>query len=242
MTLLASIAMWQEEALGILPPSGTDRIAAVGGLPGPAFFPEGFGLSYSGPRQNERPTIIAIGHNFGCVEYRKEIQAAGREDDKATWRNLDALLLHAGSNPSQCFRTNWFIGLLPGSKQTGRFLRKPDRDYEEACLELLVEEIREIRPVAILLLGPEVASRAHSLIPALAPWRGADRWADIDGSTIGHSAKDVEVPAARVRTNVVALLHPSFGTANQSRRMQNMRIPVTEVDIIRAALARTPRA
>lgn len=213
MTLPASIALWQEEALRILPPSGTDRLPAVGGLPGPAFFPEGFGLSHAALGRNDLPTIIAVGHNFGCKEYRNEIQPAGREDDKATWRNLDALLLQAGSSPAQCFRTNWFIGLLPGSKQTGRFLRKPDYDYEQACLALLVKQIREIKPTAILLLGPEVACRAHSLIPSLTPWRGAARWADIDQSTIGHSARDVEVPAAGVRTNVVALLHPSFGAA-----------------------------
>ncbi|RZU41100.1 uracil-DNA glycosylase family protein [Edaphobacter modestus] len=235
MSLLASIARWQEESLAIAPPSGTDRLPAVGGLPGPAFFPEGFGLSHV--VRNDHPTIIAIGHNFGCQKYRNEIQSAGREDDKATWRNLDALLLQAGSNPAQCFRTNWFVGLLPGSKQTGRFLRKPDHDYEQACLSLLLKQIQEIKPTAILLLGPEVAGRAHGLIPALTPWRGAKGWIDIDQSTVGHSAHDVEVPAAGVRTNVVALLHPSFGAANQSRRMKNMRVPVTEAEIIRAAMA-----
>jgi uracil-DNA glycosylase len=189
------------------------------------------------PLPSDTLTIIAIGHNFGCQEYRNEIQPTGREDDKATWRNLDALLIQAGSNPAQCFRTNWFVGLLPGSKQTGRFLRTPDHDYERACRLLLVGQIQKIKPTAILLLGPEVASRAYSIIPALAPWRGADRWIDIDQSTIGHSARNVEVPAASVRTNVIALLHPSFGAANQSRRMKNMRVPMTEADIVRAALA-----
>jgi uracil-DNA glycosylase len=150
---------------------------------------------------------------------------------------LEALLLQAGSDPAQCFRTNWFVGLLPGSKQTGRFLRKPEPEYDQACLSLLVKQIREIKPTAILLLGPEVASRAYSLIPALMPWRGAEKWIDIDRSTIGHSARDVEVPAARVWTNVVALLHPSYGLVNQGRRMKNMRVPMTEADIIRAALA-----
>jgi uracil-DNA glycosylase len=237
MSLLKSIARWQEEALAIAPPSGTDRLSAVGGLSGPAFFPEGFGLSHVAMGRNDHPTIIAIGHNFGCQEYRNEIQSAGREDGKATWRNLDALLLQAGSDPAQCFRTNWFVGLLPGSKQTGRFLRKPDYEYEQACLSLLVKQIREIKPTAILLLGTEVASRAHSLIPAVMSWRGAERWIDIDRSTIGHSARHVEVPAARVRTNVVALLHPSYGAANQGRRMKNMRGPMTEADIIRATLA-----
>ena len=120
MKLLEAIAAWQREALSIPPPSGTDRLPAVGGLPGPAFFPEGCGLSH--PIRPERgiPTIIAVGHNFGCAAYRESINQAGREDDKATWRNLDHLLLDAGSNPAQCFRTNWFIGLLPGEEQVDK--------------------------------------------------------------------------------------------------------------------------
>ncbi len=35
---------------------------------------------------------------------------------------------------------------------------------------------------------------------------------------------------------MAALLHPSFGAANQSRRMKNMAVPLTEAEIIRAAL------
>lgn len=236
MKLLASIALWQEEALAIAPPSGTDRLSAVGGLTGPAFFPEGYGLSLQRWVRAATPRSSPSDTTSAAKRYRNEIQPAGREDDKATWRNLDALLLKAGSNPAECFRTNWFIGLLPGSKQIGRFLRRPDNDYEQACRSLLVKQIQEIKPIAILLLGPEVASRAYSLIPALAPWRGAKKWIDIDQSTIGHTARDVEVPGANVRTNVVALLHPSFGTANEGRRMKNMRIPTTEADIIRASL------
>jgi hypothetical protein len=237
MSLLGSIAQWQREALKIAPPSETNLLPAVGGLPSPSFFPEEFGLSESAMCQNDRPTIIAVGHNFGCQEYRTEIQSAGREDDKATWRNLDTLLLEAGSNPSQCFRTNWFVGLLAGSKQIGRFLRKSNYEFEQTCPSLLVKQIREIKPTAILLLGPEVVGRADNLIPALAPWQGAKRWIDIDQNPIGHSVHDVEVPAASVRTNVVALLHPSFGPANQSRRMKNIHAPATEAETVRAALA-----
>ena len=238
MMLVEAIAEWQLEALSIAPPTGTDRLPAVGGLPGPAFFPEGMGLSHPVTLNDHRPTIIAVGHNFGCVGYREEIGPAGREDDKATWRNLDALLLKAGSNPAQCFRTNWFIGLLPGGKQVGRFLLRSDPGYEQACRQLLIKQIQFLRPTAILLLGPEVAGRACEIMPALAPWRKAEKWIDIDRSSIGHSARKVEVPAAGVRTNVVALLHPSFGAANQGRRMRNMAVPLTEVEIIRAALKR----
>lgn len=193
MTLLHMIDQWQHDAVRIRPPIGSDRVGAVGGLPGPAFFPEGRGIDESCIRQGVTPTVIAIGHNFGCVSYRKKIDSSDREDDQATWRNLDGLLLQAGSSPAQCFRTNWFIGLLPGDKQTGRFLLKAEAEYENACRALLRKQIVAIRPRAILLLGPEVASRAYTLMPALVPWRGAKKWADIDRSSIGHSPRDVEI-------------------------------------------------
>jgi len=181
--------------------------------------------------------VLAIGHNFGCEVYRKGIEPAGREDNQATWRNLDKLLSEAGSHPDDCFRTNWFIGLQPGEKQIGSFLNDPNPPYERACCSLLAVQIRRIKPKAILLLGPEVASRAHQLIPSLLPWKDAKKWIEIDRSSIGHSVLDVEIPAASLRANVVALLHPSFAAVNQGRRMKNMTSPVTESQIVRAALA-----
>jgi uracil-DNA glycosylase len=236
MNLLQAISIWQREAIRIPPASGSDRLSAVGGLPGPDFFPEGFGLSHSFDRRNIIPNIMAIGHNFGCAAYWEEIESTGREDDKATWRNLDGLLRKAGASPEQCFRTNWFVGLLPGEKQTGRFLLKPDPAYEQACRSLLIKQIQFLQPIVILLLGPEVAHRAYQIMPALEPWRNANSWIEIDRSSIGHSPRSVELPAARLETNVAALLHPSFGAANQSRRMKNMPIPMAEAEIIRAAL------
>jgi hypothetical protein len=62
------------------------------------------------------------------------------------------------------------------------------------------------------------------------------KWIRIDRSSIGHSPRNVEVPAANLRTNVAALLHPSFGVANQGRRMKNMLVPSTEAETIAAAL------
>ena len=236
MSFVQTISLWQQEATTISPPVGTGLLRAVGGLQGPAFFPEGFGLTDAAREENQRPTVMAIGHNFGCAQYRDTLQSTGREDDKATWRNLDSLIVRAGASPDDCFRTNWFIGLLPGEKQTGIFLKKDNDEYENACLSLLIRQTQIIRPTAILFLGPEVAKRAYRLIPALLPWRNAKRWSDIDRSSIGHSLRNVEVSSTQMETNVAALLHPSFGTANQNRRMKNMPKPMTEVEIVRSVL------
>ena len=236
MRLVEMISLWQQEALAIGPPLGSDRSPALGGLSGPAFFPEGLGLSSLPPSEGPLPAIMAIGNNFGSAEYRRDIDHAGREDDKTTWRNLDALLSEAGANPAQCFRTNWFIGLLPGNRQTGSFLLQADPAYEEACRALLLKEIRGLHPSTLLFLGLDVCRRAHQIIPALIPWRAAKGWIDIDQSSIGHSVHDVDVPTADLRTNAVALLHPSFVKSNESRRMKNMPVPATQVQIVRSVL------
>jgi hypothetical protein len=123
-----------------------------GGLPGPAFFPEGFGL-YNPTADATWPDVMAVGHNFGCEDYRNEIDAAGREDNKATWRNLCRLLADADVPIESCFMTNWFVGLQPGSKRVGEFLSRPDSRYERECSKLLLEQIRTLKPDVILLLG-----------------------------------------------------------------------------------------
>jgi uracil-DNA glycosylase len=118
----------------------------------------------------------------------------------------------------------------------GKFLRVPDKSYEAQCNRILIDQISLIKPRVLLLLGPEVASRAYQIAPALAPWRGAKRWIDIDRSNIGPFPRDVEIPGAGLRVNVTAILHPSFGAANEGRRMRNMLQPITEAELIRAAI------
>lgn len=231
-----SLRRLQQDAVSIDPPQNSSCVRARGSLSGPAFFPEGLGLSASALKAGTIPTVMAIGHNFGCAEYRQSIETTGREDDKHTWRNLDSLLLQAGCRTDDCFRTNWFVGLLPGKKQVGKFLQAADPIYEAHCTRLLIEQIKLIRPKAIILLGPEVARRTYQIFPALHPWRAARRWADIDRSCIGHSPRNVFIPGAQISTNVAALLHPSLGAANQGRRMRNMIEPISEVDIVRAVL------
>lgn len=164
--LLDIIANWQRIARAIVPPEGSGILAARGGLPGPAFFPEGFGLQ--NPTVDDPwPNIVAIGHNFGSEDYRKRIEAAGREDDNATWRNLRRLLADAEIPLESCFMTNWFVGLQPGKKQIGEFLLHPDSRFERDCSDLLLEQIRILKPRVILLLGLPVVNLAHRIMPEL---------------------------------------------------------------------------
>jgi hypothetical protein len=235
VNLLDVIGGWQRRAKSIIPPEGSDVLPARGGLPGPAFFPEGFGLQ-NPTAEALWPHIMAVGHNFGCEDYRNEIDAAGREDDKATWRNLRRLLSDVDAPIESCFMTNWFVGLQPGDKQVGKFLSRPDSRYERECSELLLEQIRTLKPDVILLLGLPVVSRAHLIMPTLRPWANAPNWSAVDSSSLGPVAHGVEVPGTGSQANVVALLHPSFSPSNQRYRRGAFPVEKPEVEMIRSAV------
>lgn len=230
--LVAQLRRLQERAQQIVPPPGRGIAPARGGLRGPAFFPEGFGLTESALHGGQPPEVMVIGHNFGCVDYRERIEGSSREDDKQTWANLDRLLQQSGVDASAVFRTNWFVGLIQEKRQTGKFLRRPHVDYERHCCDLLREQIRLVKPKALLVLGTEVASRCHELAPALSSWKGAKCWRDIDRSSIGFAVRDVSFLGTGVTANIGSLLHPSFGLANQGRRMKGMLQPTTESAIV----------
>lgn len=217
-----------------MPPENTDILPARGGLPGPAFFPEGFGLQ-NPSLEAKWPEIMVIGHNFGCEDYRNEIEAAGREDDKATWRNLQRLLAGAGVESDRCYMTNWFVGLLPGNKQVGRFLVQPSPRYEAECLQLLCEQMKGLKPAVILLLGLPVVTRAYEIMPSLRPWAGAANWGVVDSSSIGPVAYGIEIALANIKANVVALLHPSFSSSNQRYRRAAFPGPNPEIEMVRRA-------
>jgi hypothetical protein len=236
LNILDAIRGWQDQAKHIKPPEGTEILSARGGLPGPAFFPEGCGLQ--NPTADALwPTIVAVGHNFGCEDYRNEIDAAGREDDKATWRNLRRLLADADVPIESCFMTNWFVGLQPGNKQVGVFLSLPNTRYEQECSDLLLEQMGTLKPDVILLLGLSVVNRAHQIMPTLRPWADAPNWSAVDSSSLGPVAHGVEIPGTGARANVVALLHPSFSPSNKRCRRAVFPVEKPEVEMIRSAVS-----
>lgn len=235
MNILEVIREWQFRAKCISPTDGTNILPTRGRRPGPAFFPEGFGLQ--NPSADAAwPNVMAIGHNFGCDGYRNQIDAAGREDDKATWRNLRLLLADSAIPIESCFMTNWFVGLQPGNRQRGKFLLRPDSRFERECAELLLEEIRVLKPNFILLLGLEVVGCPYRIMPTVKPpWADAANWSAVDSSKLGPVALGVEILDTGVSANVVALLHPSFSPSNQRHRRAAFPVEKPEIAMIRSA-------
>lgn len=67
-----------------------------------------------------------------------------------------------------CFNDQLVRRLQPGNNQVGEFLWRPDSRYERECGELLMEEIRTLKPQVILLPGPPMGTmpwlRASSFV------------------------------------------------------------------------------
>ena len=210
MDLVETIRGWQKDARSIDPIDGVDKtIKDVGRLKGRAFFPEGLGLQRPNRASGDqdRPDILVVGHYFGTRIYRDRIEKnhGGSEEHKPTWSNLNSLLGEALMD--RCFMTNWFIGF--GRKQIGQLLKvhtcdagcSPSivkwsiRRYEEQCRNLLIDQIRVLRPQAILLLGKE----AHTIAPAESKLRC---WSNITSpffqgvDAFGPVALNVDVVAA----------------------------------------------
>ena len=240
MNLVEQIHEWQDIAKAITPPDENIK-GAKGRHPGIVFFPEGLGLQNPKREASDEPwpDILVIGHNFGTLDYLEDLKECG-EEHEPTWRNLSSLLGEIEKTlMNRCFMTNWFIGFktapatAPAPKQTGEFLADhtctehcsspplicPHRKYTEECRELLIAQIRTLRPRVILLLGQDVIRRVHQIAPADSTlrWKNASKpfWRCLD--TIRPVAINVYVPGADIRTNLVALTHPSH-PENQAHR------------------------
>lgn len=228
MDFLNEIKLWQISAREIEPPPTPCK--ARGGLPGPAFFPEGMGLLNPGKWiEGARPLIMVVGHNFGSCGYRDglepkefKLKRNGREDGEPTWKHLASLLQSDDVKISinkrivsidDCFMTNWFIGLLPGTKNKGSFLVPGwdgEQEYESKCLDLLKQQIKTIQPRLMLLLGKDVVQRASLHFTELKCWRWETKTAP--NWDLIHAEKNVTITSLTPNPLIVAgLSHTSYG-------------------------------
>lgn len=110
------------------------------------------------------PDLMVVGEAPGEVE-----EAEGEVLVGPTGKEVASYLLHAGSNLSQCWKTNVSKWRPPENKF--KRLHETGHDLQE-CIELLRKEERDVRPKAILALGDE-ALGALCLKDGIMKWRGS---------------------------------------------------------------------
>jgi hypothetical protein len=171
---------------------------------GTAFFSGGAGLYIEDPAAALPPFpfggVMVVGHNLDAeAPFLERVRSGRAHGDRRwpmrTWRNLYKLLDGAGVQPSTCFFTNVYVGLIAGSKPVGAYPGARDRDFTSWCDGFLRRQIARMRPRAIVSLGGASARYFG--------WQG-------------HEPRAVTVDGLAVRA--VPLAHPSMHPANVRTR------------------------
>lgn len=128
----------------------------AGLIGGTAFFPGGSGLWRGVEARGPMPTmfpdapVMFVGHNFDSIPaYGKAFDNGGGVGSEF-WRRLLAILAGASLVPEKCFFTNALMGLKPGSA-TGPM--PSIRGYKEQCAQFLEQQVKIVRPLAVVALG-----------------------------------------------------------------------------------------
>jgi len=204
-------------------PSGLIRVPRA--IPGPAFFPGGYGLSGAAKNQPlpEFPAngVMVLGHDFDSeVEYKKSYER-GFEDLKAnsTWRELTSLFLTVNLLRETCFFTNFYMGLRQGNNSQGKNPGASDKPFVMHCERFLCEQIRVQRPSLIVTLGLWVPRAIAAISPELQCWSGTKEMTIKELDASGPLINDVTFHGVpNLRTVVVALVHPAHRPANVLKR------------------------
>lgn len=159
---------------------------------------------------------MVLGHDFGSVESHRASVDHGNELDCATWRNMRSFFEVAGVKLSECFFTNFYMGLREGSKNIGKFPGATDPNFVARCRAFLSKQIVFQKPRAILTLGTWVPSLLAPQSQELSPWLQAKTFRAIDCA--GGLILNCRFDGVRFSIHVAALTHPSLRGSNVSRR------------------------
>ncbi|MCU0712000.1 MAG: hypothetical protein MUC43_08075 [Pirellula sp.] len=211
-------------------------------ISGTAFFPGGNGL-WSAQNNGcfaDFPFggIMILGHDFGTVESHRKSVELGHELDCATWRNMMPFLESAGVSLSDCFFTNFYMGLRENAQITGKFPGANDLAFVQRCQNFLSRQIQFQKPRAILTLGTWVPSLLAPLSQELEPWLKAKSFSRIDHA--GGLMPQCSFLGVAHPINVAALTHPSFRGSNVHRRRYAYKIgDAAELAMVKKAVTFT---
>jgi len=212
-------------------------------IPGFAFFPGGAGLwnaaKDGAPPEFPRGGVMILGHDFySAAGFQDQLQRGKTDDQYPTARTLAPMLDAAGIPKSECFFTNFFLGLRAGRKNTGSFPGARDKGFVERCRRFLRFELQLQEPRLVLVLGAQVPRFLAPLAAALEPWRGCNL-SQIDERGLALvEAVDVD----GVRFTAACLTHPSYRRLNVQRRsFHGLKGEEAERELLRVAWSRCSR-
>ncbi len=205
---------------------------------GTAFFPVGAGLwEPNAPLPDDPIAIVAHVFDAASVAYALGPgNGSERIADNRTWRGLLTLLERADIDVRRCFLTNAYMGVKVGDPcgPVGG-----GRAFRAACEAFLGEQVRAVRPRAIVTLGLPAALALRAASEDLGRrWAGVARLADLDAEPARYVASDVNFGDHDVR-RVVALGHTCSWTSR--RTYDGERGARADAAILRDAIALADR-
>ena len=186
-------------------PPGVVPIAEYIG--GTAAFPAGCGLYRTGYDDPLPPFpvggVMVVAHNVDAEDKFQERLASrlphgGPVQTMAYWRGMYRLLDAAGVGREECFFTNIYVGLKAGAKPEGALRLGRGAAFRGWCSSFLEEQVREMRPRAVAVMGVPAWRFVGGMVAELRRWLSPPVPAlSIETKLGGHS------------TVAVPLLHPS---------------------------------
>jgi len=204
-------------------PSGVAPIPTP--IPGKAFFPGGHGLWREQPTDELPPWpingVMLVGHDFDCQTSYEASLLRGEEAPAGTWDGTTDLLASAGIIKSECFFTNFFMGVRLSKQNTGRHPGTGDPRFVSDCVTFFLEQVCAQRPKLILVLGREVPRHLAKASPDLAHWAKCRTFPQLDASPFGGPLRrgaTFTIPGGEHTAVVAIVVHPCMRRANLWRR------------------------
>lgn len=190
-------------------------------ISGTSFFPGGHGIWNPDSDHPAFPIggVMILGHDFhNAIGYTRAYSHWQENLRSPTWRNLLSVLEHAGIEESECFFTNFYMGLRQGKQVTGKFPGSKDAGFVSRCRLFLLHQIALQKPRLVLVLGNEVPKLISPLADKLRSWKKYDGFTKRDHENVSV-IQDVQFHTLEpFHCNTVSLVHPCFQHATVASR------------------------
>ncbi len=211
-------------------------VPVPGRLSHTSFFPGGYGLwdTWEGKELPPFPVgrIMVVGQDWGTLkDFEYDEKHPGKNLNGSTWRRLISFFDEAGVEMSDCFFTNFFMGLREKGSATGEHPAMYDKTFRDECGIFFLTQLETQKPRLVICLGKYVPKLLATLSDDLRDWRYLESFSAIDRS--GALRRDIRFEN-KVSTTIISLVHPSYRHLNaRHRRYKNYKGNEAELALVR---------